>query len=137
MSEDDRHGAPTEPRAVRTLIVDDQAAFRHAMHDLVAATPGFSDVGEACSGEDAITAVDALAPHLVVMDVRMPGIGGVEAARILSHLHPEVTVLLVSVHGDEELPRDVLAGGDGSAFASKRELRPRLLRELWERHRRR
>jgi two-component system, NarL family, invasion response regulator UvrY len=123
--------------AVRILVVDDQETFREAMEILVAATPGFTLAGEAPSGEDAIAAVDELAPHLVLMDVRMAGMGGLEAARTLAELHPEVVVILTSVYGPEELPQDMVDGCRAAAFARKQTLRPRLLLDLWEKHRRR
>ncbi len=119
------------------MIVDDQGAFRQAMRDLVDATPGFCPVGDATCGEEALGAVESLSPDLVLMDVRMPGMGGVEAARILARDRPEVTVVLISVHGREELPPDVVEGRASAAFAPKRALRPGVLRELWQRHGRR
>jgi DNA-binding NarL/FixJ family response regulator len=120
---------------VRTLIVDDQEPFLDALRRLIAAVPGFVLAGEACSGEGALAVVDEVAPHLVLMDVRMPGMGGVQAARSLSERHPEIMVVLISVHGTEELP-DALVDGDGPAtFVHKQNLRPRMLRELWEQRR--
>ncbi len=123
-----------EDAQVRVLAVDDQETFRDAMKILVAATPGFRLAGTAPNGEDGIAAVDRLAPDLVLMDVRMSGMGGLEAARTLADVHPEVVVILISVHGPEELPRDMLDGCGAAAFARKQTLRPRLLLELWETH---
>jgi DNA-binding NarL/FixJ family response regulator len=120
---------------VRTLVVDDQEAFRDVMRRLLAVSPGFTLVGEAPSGEDAIAAVETLNPRLVLMDVRMPGMGGLCAARVLGELHPEVVVVLISVHGDEELPRELVAGNATVPFVRKQELRPSLLKDLWERYR--
>jgi two-component system invasion response regulator UvrY len=120
---------------VMTLVADDGESFREALRQLVAATPGFILVGEVSSGEDAIVAVDRLSPHFVLLDVRMPGIGGVEAARRIARWHPEIVVVLISVHGREELPPELVAGADAAAFVNKQSLRPRLLRELWEQHR--
>ena len=134
----ERHPAQTMKRQatqVRTLIVDDQEPFLDALRRLIAAVPGFVVAGEACCGEDALVIVDEVAPQLVLMDVRMPGMGGVQAARSLSVSHPDVMVVLISVHGQEELP-DALVDGDGPAtFVHKENLRPPMLRELWE-HRR-
>jgi two-component system invasion response regulator UvrY len=132
--------APPEERLrqsgdVRTLVVDDQGSFRDALRHLIAATPGFHLVGEAASGEDALTAVDELSPQLVLMDVRMPGMGGIQAALALAGSHPEVMVILISVHGSEDLPSDLVDGSHAAAFAHKEKLRPRLLRELWQEHR--
>jgi DNA-binding NarL/FixJ family response regulator len=124
-------------REVRTLIVDDQEPFRDALRQLVKAAAGFNLVGEASSGEEAIDAVDELCPGFVLMDVRMPGLGGIEAARIVGSRHPEVVIVLISVHGDEELSPELVSGGHVAAFVHKSKLRPRLLGELWARHQQR
>ena len=119
---------------IRTLVVDDQEAFRDVLRTLLAVVPGFKLVGEAPSGEDALAAVDALHPQLVLMDVRMPGMGGLAAARALAELHPEVVVILISVHGDEDLPRELVDGECVTPFTRKQQLNPSLLQELWARH---
>ena len=72
------------------LIVDDQMPFRMAARTVVGVTPGFEVVGEAKSGEEAVEQVDALAPQLVLMDINMPGMGGIAAARQITAEHPEV-----------------------------------------------
>jgi DNA-binding NarL/FixJ family response regulator len=102
------------------------------MRHLIAATPGFSLVGEAATGEDALRAVEELKPKLVLMDVRMPGIGGVQAAQTLALTHPEVMVVLISVHGPEELPPELLGQDQRAPLILKKSLRPTVLRELWE-----
>jgi two-component system, NarL family, invasion response regulator UvrY len=113
---------------IEVVVVDDHAQFRAVLRDVVAATAGMTCVGEAVSGEAAVDACDALAPDLVVMDKRMPGIGGVEAARRIAARHPDVLVVLISV----ETPRpETLAGLDGVVFLDKRRLSPRALAELW------
>ena len=110
------------------LVVDDQAAFRDVAGQVVRATPGMTLVGQAASGEEAIAAVDVLSPGLVLMDKRMPGIGGVEAARAIRARHPDVVVVLVSV---EEPAAEVLEASGAAAFVPKRELSPRRLAQLW------
>jgi DNA-binding NarL/FixJ family response regulator len=129
-------GALRERAEVRTLVVDDQEPFRDALRRLITAVPGFTLVGEASSGEEAIAAVESLSPELVLMDVRMPGMGGVEAARSLARWHPDVVVVLISVHGQEELPPELVAGRDAAAFVHKQNLRPRVLHELWQKNHR-
>jgi two-component system, NarL family, invasion response regulator UvrY len=116
---------------VRVLVVDDHAVFRGILRDLVAATPGFIVVGEAACGEEALAASDALSPEFVLMDVRMPRVGGVEAARRMMERDPHLVVLLVSA---QELPDLPLAGlsGSGMSFAHKWDLRGALLQEIWE-----
>jgi DNA-binding NarL/FixJ family response regulator len=119
------------PRSVGVLIVDDQATFRTALRDLVTATPDMELVGEAESGEAALEAVEALAPRMVIMDKRMPGIGGVEATRRISSRHPEIVVLLVSV----ELPELQLMSACGAAAClRKQQLSTRALIDVWQAH---
>ncbi|MBV9310500.1 MAG: response regulator transcription factor, partial [Solirubrobacterales bacterium] len=108
--------------AVATLAVDDHERFRHVLCDLIAAAPGFTLVGEACSGEEAARAVDLLAPQLVLMDVKMPGMGGIAAARLIRGRHPEVAVVLISVN-DPSLDRGVEALGDSVVCSRKQDLR--------------
>ena len=130
------HGGPgelgaNESRPVGVLIVDDQPTFRKALRDLVAATPGLTLAGEVDSGEAAIDAVASLAPRMVIMDKRMPGIGGLEATRRIVDRHPDVVVLLVSVEVPElELMRECGA----SAFLRKQQLSPRALSAVWQTH---
>jgi two-component system, NarL family, invasion response regulator UvrY len=113
------------------LIVDDNAEFREVLRDLVAATGGMTCVGEAASGETAVEAAAELSPELVIMDRRMPGIGGVEAARRITMHRGEVVVFLVSV---ERPHGDVLDGSGAAAFLDKRRLSSRVLTELWRMH---
>ena len=122
---------PVGDRDVTIFAVDDHEAFRDVLGDLVAAASGFLLVGEACSGEEATRAVDQLSPQLVLMDVTMPGIGGIAAARQIVSRRPDLAVVLISIE-DLSLHPDVLALGNSVAFARKQDLRPQKLRELWE-----
>ncbi len=85
--------------------MDDQVVFRRAAHDVIAATPGFEPVGDAESGEEALAEVERLRPELVLLDVRMPGIGGIEAARRIAEAHPETVVVLISIEDSESSRR--------------------------------
>jgi DNA-binding NarL/FixJ family response regulator len=116
---------------VSVLVVDDQDLFRAVMRDVVHATPGMELAGEAASGEGAVDAVQELSPQMVIMDKRMPGIGGIEAARRIHATHPEVVVVLASV---EVATPEALEESGGAAFLNKRELSPRALTALWQTH---
>jgi two-component system invasion response regulator UvrY len=116
-----------EPR-VTVLIADDHGFFRDALRGLVSDTPGMTVVGEVSSGEAAVTAVEQLAPRLVLMDKRMDGIGGVEAARLIRERHPEIVVVLVSA----EAPNVDLESG--TAYLPKSRLTPSALADVWQTH---
>ena len=118
---------------VEVLAVDDQSIFLGVARDVVGATPGFHWVGEAGSGEEAIVAVAELHPDLVLLDVRMPGIGGIEAARRIAAAYPDVVVVLISV--DDQADVQVAAEESGAAaLVGKQTFGPATLRALWARH---
>jgi DNA-binding NarL/FixJ family response regulator len=118
---------------VRVLTVDDQVVFREAARDVISATDGFESVGDAGTGEEALAAVERLRPDLVLLDVRMPGCGGLEAARRITAAHPEVVVVLISIEGSEEFSEDALTSG-AVAFVRKQDFGPAVLRSIWEAH---
>ena len=88
---------------IRVLIVDDQGPFRQAARMVVEATDGFEVVGESETGEDSIESARELHPDLVLMDVNLPGINGLDATRkILEDSGNRVVVLLLSTYEEEE-----------------------------------
>ena len=119
------HTATTD---VRVLIVDDERFFQDVARELVDATSGFHCVGAACSGEEGVDEADRLRPDLVLMDVRMPGIGGMEAARRISARGNPAIVVFVSA--DE--PVAAADRGPAPEIVPKRKLSRSLLRRLWE-----
>jgi DNA-binding NarL/FixJ family response regulator len=88
---------------VRVLVVDDQEPFRRAMTSVVEATEGFVVVGSATTGEEALVASSDLGPELVLMDVHLPGIDGVEATRRLTAGGDGPVVFLLSTYDEDEL----------------------------------
>jgi DNA-binding NarL/FixJ family response regulator len=112
---------------VRVLIVDDQVSFHDAARALIDATAGFEWIGSASSGEEGIDQVERLHPDLVLMDVRMPGMGGVEAARLMARRDARAVVVLVTA----EDPRAELSAGAAATVVSKRTLTRSLLARLW------
>jgi DNA-binding NarL/FixJ family response regulator len=120
----------THPRPVRILTVDDQAAFRGAAEDLVAATPGFEIAAESADGESALRIAREVDPDMVLVDVRMRGMDGIETARRLTHEDRTRLVVLVSSADVRELS-DLAQRADAAAILRKHWLSPRLLRGLW------
>ncbi len=116
---------------VAVLIVDDQAAFRRAAAAVVRMTPGFTVVGEAASGEEAVELADALRPAVVLMDINLPAMNGIEATRRITDARPETVVLLLSTYRDEDLPSDIESSGF-AAYVNKDEFGPDVLRRTWD-----
>jgi DNA-binding NarL/FixJ family response regulator len=117
---------------VRVLIVDDQEPFRMAARMVVDATDGFDVVGEAESGEDSVRMARELEPDLVLMDVNLPGINGLDATRqILAEGENRVVVLLLSTYEEEEYaPRAAECGA--AAYIPKAVFGPDRLEQAWE-----
>jgi two-component system, NarL family, invasion response regulator UvrY len=117
-------------QAVDVMTVDDQAVFRAVAREVIEATPGFEPAGEAASGEEALRMVGERAPHLALVDVRMPGMDGIETAQLLKAAHPKVVVVLISLEEADDLPSS--AGGCGAAaLVRKQDFGPALLRRMW------
>jgi DNA-binding NarL/FixJ family response regulator len=111
-------------------VVDDQAAFRRAMTSVVRETPGFDVVGEASSGEESLLVASELLPDLVLMDVNLPGIDGLEAARRLLRSARPPVVLLLSTY-DEDAGDHFVAESGASTYVTKSAFGPDRLEEAW------
>jgi DNA-binding NarL/FixJ family response regulator len=114
--------------SVRVLVVDDSLPFRDGAHVLIDGTSGFEWIGEATCGEEAIETAARLHPDLVLMDVRMPGIGGIEAARRIAAQASGTVVVLMSA-------QEALSYAGPSSrdqIVPKARLNPTALKRLWE-----
>jgi DNA-binding NarL/FixJ family response regulator len=114
---------------VDVLIVDDQPPFREVARTLVSLLSGWRVMAEVESGEDAVAAVQHARPNVVLMDINLPGISGIEATRQITAAYPQVRVILLSTYAADDLPADALSCG-AAAYVRKEDLTPRRLREV-------
>ena len=112
------------------MVVDDQAPFRRAAQAVCAMTAGFDCIGDAESGEDAVTKADELDPDLILMDINLPGINGIEATRRITAAHPNATVVLLSTYNADDLPSDARTSG-AVAYVHKEDFGPDVLEDVW------
>lgn len=130
--EDEMNATDRPTKTVTVLIVDDQLPFRAVARTVIGLTAGFTVAAEAESGEDAVHAADAEAPDLVLMDINLPGINGIEATRRIRAAHPGTQVILLSTYSESDLPADAHAVG-ALAYVHKEDFGPGIVRELWAR----
>jgi two-component system invasion response regulator UvrY len=121
-------------KTVSVLIVDDQLPFRAVARTVIGMTAGFEVAAEAESGEDAVSIADQQVPDLVLMDINLPGINGIEATRRIHASHPDIAVILLSTYSEADLPADARDCG-AIAYVHKEDFGPALVRELWQQHR--
>ena len=119
------------PSLRSVLVVDDQAPFRSAARAVLRRLDGFEFAGEASSGREAIEFVDRLRPALVLMDINMPEMSGIEATRQIVTAHPDVVVILCSTYDAADLPPAAAASG-ATAYVNKERLAADTIRRLWE-----
>jgi DNA-binding NarL/FixJ family response regulator len=87
---------------IRVLLADDHALMREGLRALLTASPGIEVVGEVGNGRDAVRRVEELAPDVLVMDVSMPDLNGIEAARIVREKRPQTRIVMLSMHSSRE-----------------------------------
>jgi DNA-binding NarL/FixJ family response regulator len=113
------------------IVVDDQAPFRLAARAVLRRTKGFELVGEAGNGIEAITLAEDVHPDLVLMDINMPEMGGIEATRKIMAELPETVVILCSTYGVSDLPAEAATSG-ARAYVHKEQLDATTIQRLWD-----
>ena len=116
-----RHSPPASapvPQPIEILLADDHWVVRAGLRTVLDGQPNLHVVGEAASGEEAVEKTRTLKPDVVLMDLLMPGIGGLEALRRIAALHGPTKILVLSVHLQEDTLLEVLEAG-GSGFVTK------------------
>jgi two-component system NarL family response regulator len=104
-------GTPQPGTTIRVLVVDDHPPMRIGLVALIKSQPGMDVVAEASDGEEAIEVYDDVLPDVVLMDLRMPGIGGVEAILAIRKKHPDARVIVLSTYDwDEDIHRAIQSG---------------------------
>jgi LuxR family transcriptional regulator, maltose regulon positive regulatory protein len=113
----------------RVLIVDDHAVIRRGIQGILSTYPEWDLCGEAANGQDAIRLTGELAPEVVIMDVSMPGMNGLEATRIIHDVLPETKVLLLTLHSSSEFVRSAFRAG-ARGYVLKSDAENELVRAL-------
>jgi PAS domain S-box-containing protein len=103
--------AEDQETTIRVLLVDDHALFRNGIARLLKNEPGLEIVGEAKDGQEAIEFAQELKPNVILMDISMPGINGIEATRVIHEQHPEVCIIGLSMYDEPEKERAMRAAG--------------------------
>jgi two-component system, NarL family, response regulator NreC len=102
---------PSATRRIRILLADDHAVVRQGFKMILAAQPDMEIVGEAGNGHEAVELAEKLRPEVVVMDVSMPELNGIEATRRLASSTPHTRVVALSMHKDSVYVREILRAG--------------------------
>lgn len=116
-------------QTTKTLIVDDDVRFRKRVRELLASGSGLEIVGEAGDGQETIRKARELRPDLVLMDIRMPGMNGLEITRHLVAEMPALKVIILTIFDLQEYREAATASG-ASAFVCKRDMQNELLPKL-------
>jgi two-component system, NarL family, response regulator NreC len=113
----------------RVLIVDDHTFIRRGIQSILDSSPGWDYCGEAENGIAAIRMAAELKPDIIVMDVSMPGLNGLEATRVIHEAQPEIKIVLVTLHDSVEILRSGFQAG-AQGYLLKSEAEQELLRAL-------
>jgi DNA-binding NarL/FixJ family response regulator len=124
-------GDSAEP--IRVVLVDDHTILREGINALLSREPDIEVVGEAANGLEALEQVARLEPHVVIMDLVMPHMNGLEATRQIRERHATVRVLILSMYDDDEYVREIIQAG-ASGYVLKRVATDDLVRAVREVH---
>jgi len=125
-----RHDGAVADECVRVWVVDDQASFRRATAATLDAMDDFVMAGECETGESAVELIRDGDADIVLMDIHMPGMGGIEATRQIRAAHPNLIVVLMSTYDLEDLPAAASHCG-ADAYLHKERLSPEVLSRIW------
>lgn len=100
-----------KPPTIRVLLADDHALFREGVRRLLEAAPDVEVVGEAETGERTVHLVEELAPDIVLLDIAMPNLSGIDAARMIKTTSPRTGIIMLTVHADEEYLFEAIKAG--------------------------
>ncbi len=119
----------TESRIITILIADDHPILRRALRSLLEKEEDFKIIAEAGDGEEAIALADELAPDMIIMDIGMPKVNGLEATRRIKAAHPDIAILVLTVHDDAEYIFGILEAG-AAGYIIKSEFDEQILQAI-------
>ena len=113
----------------KVMVVDDHAVIRRGVHGILQAFPEWELCAEAADGQEAIRLAEAVKPEIVIMDVSMPGLNGLEATRIIRNILPQTKILLLTLHSSMQLVRSAFRAG-ARGYVLKSDAEHELVRAL-------
>ena len=99
--------------SIKLMLVDDHTVVRQGLRRMIEMDEDMEVVAEAGSGEEALDRIGAVSPNIVLLDIRMPGMGGMEAIRQIKERYPETQIIVLTLYGDQYLPQAIEAGAAG------------------------
>jgi DNA-binding NarL/FixJ family response regulator len=113
----------------RVIVVDDHAVIRRGVQGILSAFPEWELCGEAENGQEGVKLAETVRPEIVIMDVSMPGLNGLEASRIIHNILPDTKILLLTLHSSTELVRSAFRAG-ARGYVLKSDAEHELVRAL-------